>query len=64
MQNASLPTQRHAVCTLDTLAATCIEARIGSPAIIVIGNVLQGLRELSLPVPQPLPKLDPEHRAA
>ena len=64
VQNASLPTQRHAVCTLDTLAATCIEARIGSPAIIVIGDVLQGLRELSLPVPQPLPKLDSEHRAA
>ena len=57
VQNASLPTQRQAVCTLATLATTCLEARIGSPAIIVIGDVLRGLGglgsvgELSLQAP-------------
>ena len=60
VQNASLPTQRHAVCTLDTLATKCIEARIGSPAIIVVGDVLRGLREVS----QPLPQRVPQHQAA
>ena len=60
VQNASLPTQRHAVCTLDTLATTCIETRIGSPAIIVVGDVLRGLHEVS----QPLPQRVSQHQAA
>ncbi len=64
VQNASLPTQRHAICTLGTLVTVCTKTRIGSPAIIVIGDVLRGLGELSSPVPQPLPQLKTEHRAA
>ena len=64
VQNSSLPTQRHAVCTLDTLAATCLEARIGSPAIIVIGDVLRGLgsrQELPMPVPEKRPQPAPHN---
>ena len=66
VQNASLPTQRHAICTLDTLVTTCVEARIGSPAIIVIGDVLRGLgglRELPLPEPKGWPQPVPQAMA-
>jgi len=43
VQNASLPEQRHAVCRLDQLHATLVEQQLGSPSVIVIGDVLQGL---------------------
>jgi uroporphyrin-III C-methyltransferase len=43
IQNASLPSQRHAVATLATLHATLQSERLGSPSVIVVGNVLQGL---------------------
>ena len=56
VQNASLPTQRHAICTLDALAATLAEERIGSPAIIVVGDVLRGVRCVAEQIPR--------HRAA
>ena len=46
VQNASLPTQRHVVCTLATLVTARAEARIGSPAIIVVGDVLAGVRSV------------------
>jgi uroporphyrin-III C-methyltransferase len=46
VQNASLSTQRRAVCTLGTLATTQVAERIGSPAIIVIGDVLRGMRSV------------------
>ena len=48
VQNASLPQQRHLVCTLNELANTVRMHRIGSPAIIVVGNVLHGLQSLTL----------------
>ena len=44
IQNASLPSQRHAVATLATLHATLQSERLGSPSVIVVGNVLQGLQ--------------------
>ena len=44
IQNASLPSQRHAVATLATLHATLQTERLGSPSVIVVGNVLQGLQ--------------------
>ena len=47
LQNASLPTQRQVVCTLATLAETLRAERMGSPAIIIIGDVLQGLGTLA-----------------
>jgi uroporphyrin-III C-methyltransferase len=47
IQNASLPHQRHAVATLATLHATLQSERLGSPSVIVVGNVLQGIRAAS-----------------
>lgn len=51
IQNASLPTQRHAACTLDELQATIQREKLGSPSVIVVGDVMQGLLELAQPVP-------------
>jgi uroporphyrin-III C-methyltransferase len=50
VQHASLPQQRQLVCTLGTLAEQVHNERIGSPAIIVVGDVLLGVSSL----PQPL----------
>lgn len=46
IQNASLPTQRHAVTTLAQLHATLVREEFGSPCIIVVGDVLQGVLNL------------------
>ncbi len=46
VQHASLPQQRIAVTTLGTLAQTVREQGLGSPAVLVIGDVLQGLLAL------------------
>jgi uroporphyrin-III C-methyltransferase len=46
VQSASLPHQRHAVCTLATLAATTRNEGLASPSIIIIGQVLQGLQTI------------------
>lgn len=43
VQNATLPTQRHVVCTLAELHATVEHEGLTSPSVIVIGDVLQGL---------------------
>lgn len=43
VQHASLSTQRHAVATLGTLASTIAREELGSPSVIVVGDVLQGL---------------------
>jgi uroporphyrin-III C-methyltransferase len=43
IQNASLPTQRHAVTTLGSMRATIEQEQLQSPSVIVIGDVLQGL---------------------
>ena len=43
IQNASLPTQRNAVCTLAELEITITREQMASPSVIVVGNVLQGL---------------------
>ena len=49
IQNASLPAQRHAVCTLGELHATLTREQLGSPSVIVVGDVLQGLLALQQP---------------
>ncbi len=51
IQSASTADERSAVCTLDTMHAAIIEHRIGSPAIIVIGEVvrLAGAAACSIP---------------
>ncbi len=43
IQRATLPDQRHAVTTLGQLADTIEREQLGSPAVIVVGDVLQGL---------------------
>lgn len=43
IQHATLPHQRHASGTLGTLCATLNTHRLGSPSVIVVGDVLQGL---------------------
>ena len=43
IQNASLPTQRYASAMLSTLHATQVREGLGSPSVIVVGDVLQGL---------------------
>ena len=50
IQNATLPQQRHAACRLSELATTIQGEGLGSPAVIVVGDVVQGL----LAVAQPL----------
>ena len=47
IENASLPSQRQAVGTLNQLAATIDAAGLGSPSIIVVGNVVQALATLA-----------------
>lgn len=44
VERASLPTQRHAVCTLATLVDTVQREALASPSVIVVGDVLQGLQ--------------------
>ncbi|ARV18158.1 Uroporphyrinogen-III C-methyltransferase [Curvibacter sp. AEP1-3] len=43
IQNASLPLQRHAVCTLGELQATIIREGLASPSVIVVGDVMSGM---------------------
>jgi uroporphyrin-III C-methyltransferase len=43
IQNASLPSQRHAVTTLGALRSTIDTEQLHSPSVIVVGHVLQGL---------------------
>jgi uroporphyrin-III C-methyltransferase len=49
VQHASLPQQRVLNCTLATLASSVHGGRIGSPAIVIVGNVLKGLQGLARP---------------
>jgi uroporphyrin-III C-methyltransferase len=43
IHNVSLPDQRHAICTLETLHATVVREALASPSVIVVGDVLEGL---------------------
>jgi uroporphyrin-III C-methyltransferase len=42
----SLPTQRHAVCTLANLHDTVVREGMGSPSVIVVGDVFKGMLEM------------------
>ena len=44
VENASLPAQRYAVCTLGSLHATLQAEQLSSPSVLVVGDVLQGLQ--------------------
>jgi uroporphyrin-III C-methyltransferase len=52
IQNASLPSQRQAVCTLGELQCTLEREDLTSPSVIVVGDVLQGLLALQQPLSQ------------
>jgi uroporphyrin-III C-methyltransferase len=43
IQNATLPTQRHVVCTLGELQHSIYTQDMVSPSVIVVGDVLQGM---------------------
>jgi uroporphyrin-III C-methyltransferase len=45
VQNATLPQQRHAVSVLSDLSALVQREGLGSPSIVVIGDVLKGLAQ-------------------
>ena len=47
IQHASLPQQRHAVTTLGELTATLAREGLGSPAVIVVGDVVRGVAAVS-----------------
>ncbi|WP_342129102.1 uroporphyrinogen-III C-methyltransferase [Hydrogenophaga sp. OTU3427] len=47
VQHASLPQQREAFCTLAELARTVREQGMGSPAVMVVGDVTAGVAQLS-----------------
>lgn len=51
IQHASLPQQRHAVATLGTLTRTLAAQGLGSPAVIVVGDVVRGVAALASPAP-------------
>jgi uroporphyrin-III C-methyltransferase len=48
IQNASLPQQRQALCTLAELQRTMAREQLGSPSVIVVGDVLRGVAAAQL----------------
>ena len=51
IQHATLPQQRHAVTRLGQLRATIEREGLGSPAVIVVGDVVSGIAALEKPAP-------------
>ena len=51
IQNASLPDQRHVVTTLANLTTAIADEALGSPAVLVVGDVLKGVA-LAMQEPQ------------
>ena len=49
IQHASLPHQRHAVTSLGQLTATLASEQLGSPSVIVVGDVVRGVAAASAP---------------
>ena len=49
IQHASLPQQRHALSTLGELTATLAREGLGSPSVIVVGDVVRGVASLAQP---------------
>jgi uroporphyrin-III C-methyltransferase len=47
IQNASLPQQRQAVCSLSQLHVTIVREQLASPSVIVVGDVVSGLMALA-----------------
>ena len=51
IQHASLAHQRHAVTSLGQLTATLARERLGSPSVIVVGDVVRGVAAVSVQKP-------------
>ena len=51
VEHASLPQQRHAVCRLADLARTVALEGLGSPSVIIVGDVVAAARELASRAP-------------
>jgi uroporphyrin-III C-methyltransferase len=49
IQHATLPHQRHAVTTLGELRTTIEREQLGSPAVIVVGDVVRGVASIGQP---------------
>lgn len=49
IQHASLPRQRHALTTLGALAQCIKDSGLGSPSVIVVGDVVRGVRAMQAP---------------
>jgi uroporphyrin-III C-methyltransferase len=56
IQNASLPTQRQAVCILGELQSTIARDQLGSPSVIVVGDVVKGVLAASIELKLAVPK--------
>lgn len=54
VQHASLPQQRELVTTLGALVADVALAGLGSPAVVIVGDVLRGLVHAGATRPQPM----------
>jgi uroporphyrin-III C-methyltransferase len=52
VQHASRPEQRQVATSLARLADTVHRERLGSPAIVIVGDVLRAAKCLELGVPQ------------
>ncbi len=61
VQHATLAHQRQAVTTLGALYQTVAHERLGSPSIIVVGDVVRGVRQA---LAQPAPAAAPPDGAA
>lgn len=46
IQNATLPDQRHITTTLDDLASAVAREALGSPAVLVVGDVVRGVQSV------------------
>ena len=53
IQHASLPHQRHVATTLARLGVAIVQAGLGSPSVIVVGDVLHGLAAAARPAEPP-----------
>jgi len=56
IEHVSLPQQRHAVSQLGQLVATLQAEQLGSPSVIVVGDVLKGLAAVAQQPVQPQPQ--------
>mgnify|MGYP000305336379 CR=1 FL=1 len=57
VQHVSLPQQRQVITRLDALSQTLAEHQLGSPSIIVVGDVIKGVALASAPQADPLAPL-------